>query len=234
MTKAQEATRAYHQHLYARARLFEPGTWLEKPDAPLVALVHARLAHAKHVRVLDLGSGVGRNAIPIAHIVGPHSGTVTCIDFLDIAIAKLRENAERARVSGVIDGHVQDFERYAMPDQAFDLVIAYSALEHGVSRPENVVKLLRAIQRATKRGGINYLGMTTNVEEREVARCTIVPSEIAVTLSYAEAKHLLEELYTGWEVIQEERTPYEERYIKHGREIRWRNDFLTFSALKDT
>ena len=134
----------------------------------------------------------------------------------------------------MIDGHVQDFERYAMPDQAFDLVIAYSALEHGVSRPENVATLLRAIQRATKRGGINYLGMTTNVEEREVARGTIVPSEIAVTLSYAEAKHLQEELYTGWEVIQEERTPYAERYIKHGREIRWRNDFLTFSALKDT
>ena len=42
-----------------------------------------------NLQVLDLGSGVGRNSIPIAKNKNT-SGTVTCVDLLNSALTKLQ------------------------------------------------------------------------------------------------------------------------------------------------
>jgi 2-polyprenyl-3-methyl-5-hydroxy-6-metoxy-1,4-benzoquinol methylase len=112
MTGSKKATRDYHQNLYSQHELFENGSWLEKNDELLLDIVKKNFANKDGVRILDIGSGVGRNAIPIAQVIAPNNGLVTCIDFLDIAIEKLKTNAKKYGVAGVIEAINQDLEDY--------------------------------------------------------------------------------------------------------------------------
>lgn len=232
MNRAKEATREYHQNLYSRAELFEKGTWLEESDELLLKIAEENFAGKENVRVLDIGSGMGRNAIPIAQLIAPRGGTVTCIDFLDIAVEKLKANAQKYRVSNAIEAKVHDLENYPIETVYFDLVIAFSSLEHGVSSSEKFFKVIERIQQGTKPGGINYLGITTNLEELDAETKEALPSDIEYRASYDKAASDLQKVYRNWEVLVKDKSPYEEQYVKNGRMIIWKNDFLTFIAKK--
>ena len=232
MNRAKEATREYHQNLYSRAELFEKGTWLEESDELLLELVKEKFAGKENVRVLDIGSGMGRNAIPIAQFIASHGGKVICVDFLDIAIEKLKVNAQKYGVSDAVEARVHDLEDYPIETAHFDLIVAFSSLEHGVSSREGFFQVIQRIQQGTKQGGLNYLGITTNLEELDAETQASLPSDVEFRASYDEATSALQKAYNDWEVLDENKSPYQERYVKNGRMIIWKNDFLTFVAKK--
>lgn len=79
----------YHDFCYENYKLFEEGSWLYKPVKTVMDLLPIFKNHEK-IRVLDLGSGVGRNSIPIAQEIKNKNGKVVCIDLLDSALDKLK------------------------------------------------------------------------------------------------------------------------------------------------
>lgn len=80
--------RKYHDACYDNYKLFEEGSWLSKPVKTVIDLLPL-FEEKMNLHVLDLGSGIGRNSIPIAQAIKERKGKVTCIDLLDSAIDKL-------------------------------------------------------------------------------------------------------------------------------------------------
>jgi SAM-dependent methyltransferase len=99
------------------------------------------------MRVLDLASGVGEPAIPIAEAVGP-SGHVTGTD---VGPGMIELAAELARKKGLdnIDFRVVDVETLPFPDNSFDVVSS----RFGVMFFADQVKAFRECLRVLKPGG---------------------------------------------------------------------------------
>ena len=217
MNKAQRATQEYHKEFFKTAKLFEKGTWIAESEPDLLKIVEECFGKKKNVRILDLGCGVGRNAIPIAKIIGPNGGKVTCVDVLDIAIEKLRENSEKYGVSNHIESEVAEVEKFPIKIDYFDLILSFSVLEHGVSSEESFFKVIRNIKDGTKKGGLNYLGITTNLEELDAKTLEKLPKDIVYDASFEKAKSDLENIYRDWEVLSTEKSFYREEYVKNGK-----------------
>ena len=90
--RARAETINYHEQYYGKHKLFESGSWLETADAKIAEL-GPRLLTTPACRVLDLGAGVGRNAIPLAKAL-PADAQVTCIELLGSAASLLRQYAD--------------------------------------------------------------------------------------------------------------------------------------------
>jgi len=74
----------YHDLCYENYKLFEEGSWLYKPVKTV--LDQLPLFEGKQdIRVLDLGSGVGRNSIPVAKEI-KNNGKVVCVDLFSLSI----------------------------------------------------------------------------------------------------------------------------------------------------
>jgi len=228
MNKAQRATQEYHRQFFKTAILFEQGTWIAESESDLLELVEKHFGDKKNIQILDLGCGVGRNAIPMAKIIGPNGGTVTCVDVLDIAIEKLRQNAKKYRVADYIEAEVAEVERFFIQKNYFDLVLSFSVLEHGVSNEDAFFKVIGDIKNGTKKGGFNYLGITTNLEELDAKTLRKLPKDIVYDASFEKARSDLEDVYKDWEIISSGKSFYKEEYTKNGGMIIWQNDFLTF------
>ena len=84
----RQEEKKYHDLCYEQYKLFEAGSWLFKPVKTVMDLMN-HFDGQNNLQVLDLGSGVGRNSIPIAKIKNT-SGTVTCVDLLNSALTKLQ------------------------------------------------------------------------------------------------------------------------------------------------
>ncbi|MEJ9269961.1 class I SAM-dependent methyltransferase, partial [Bacillus thuringiensis] len=85
----RQEEKEYHDLCYEQYKLFETGSWLHKPVKTVMDLMDY-FEEKNKLQVLDLGSGVGRNSIPIAQKIKNASGTVTCVDLLDSALTKLQ------------------------------------------------------------------------------------------------------------------------------------------------
>lgn len=81
--EAESHTKAYTNHT-----LFSPGSWLAKPVKTVLELLPLFEGHTDF-RALDLGSGVGRNCIPVAQHFSSIPCWVDCVDILKLAIANL-------------------------------------------------------------------------------------------------------------------------------------------------
>src|SRR4030042_863410 len=129
--KARQATQKYHKELYKKYGLFQKrSSWLEKPHDEIIDILKRYFIHKKSVRVLDFGSGVGRNAIPIAKLLKGNKGIIYCVDYLKIAIDKLNKYAKEHGVSGCIKGFISSIEDYKIKDNFYDYIIAHSVLTH--------------------------------------------------------------------------------------------------------
>lgn len=229
--KAREATKIYHQKLYAEKRLFQKGSWLEKPNETVISLVRENLLGKKNLRVLDLGSGVGRNAIPLAKIIGKLGGKITCVDYLNIAIEKLNEYAIEYNVKEFIDGLVVPIEDFVIKPNTYDYIIAHSVLTHTVSK-EEMIRIIKDMVKGTKNNGINYICEITNSREIDVRTGEKLDPDAEVEIIFKELKNLLERLYKGWTIQLLEKNPYKEEFEKTGRKVTWYADYLSFIAKK--
>ncbi|EJR63815.1 hypothetical protein IK3_02902 [Bacillus toyonensis] len=89
----RQEEKKYHDLCYEQYKLFETGSWLYKPVKTVMDMMDY-FERQNNLQVLDLGSGVGRNSIPIAQKIKNCSSTVTCVDLLHSALTKLQVYAK--------------------------------------------------------------------------------------------------------------------------------------------
>lgn len=198
LEEIRQAEKASHERAYAENVLFEKGSWLAKPVKTVLDLLPL-LEGCRDFRALDLGCGVGRNAIPVAEKLG---GRVDCVDILDSAIGKLRENAAQYGVSGHIRGFASAIDDYEVEKDAYDLILAISALEH-VDSEKTFARKLAQIRAGIRAGGVVCLVVNTSVQERNKETGENVPPQFEVNYSRERLISLLEGTFAGWEIVKQ-------------------------------
>lgn len=117
------------------------------------AHLHKILSHlniTSHSRILDLGTGSGFLAFPIAQ--ADPEGTV---DGLDIAVRILAQNKEKASMMGLSNLNFLDYDGICLPfeDSTFNYVVTRYALHHF----PDIERTFTEIKRVLKTGGILFI-----------------------------------------------------------------------------
>lgn len=215
-----------HTAAYESLTLYAPGSWLSKPIKALEALLPL-YAHREGLRVLDLGSGVGRNAIACARAL--KKSKVTCVDILPMAIEKLMENAETFGVSEQIEGISAPVDGFSIEPEGFDLILAGSVLEHLDSRA-STLRILDAIGRGIRPGGAVLIVMNTGVREWDAQTGETLDPQFEVNLPPEEVRGLLAVTFRGWEVLWDKTIHYEYQVPRGDRNAMISAEVVTYTA----
>ena len=196
----RQAEAASHTQAYSNHSLFSPGSWLAKPVKTVMDLLPLFEGYTDF-RVLDLGSGVGRNCIPVAQHFSGIPCRVECVDILELAIAKLNDNAQQYGVADHIRGIESAIDDYEITADSYDLIMVISALEH-IASQSAFEKKLAEIRDGLRHGGIACLIINSGVVEHDKATGQELPPQFEVNLPTSQMKDLLENTFAGWKVIK--------------------------------
>ena len=196
----RKAEAASHTQAYTGHALFSPGSWLAKPVKTVMDLLPLFEGYTAF-RVLDLGSGVGRNCIPVAQHFSGIPCRVECVDILELAIAKLNENALQYGVENCIRGIVSSIDDYEIAADSYDLILAVSALEH-IASQSAFEKKLAEIRDGLHHGGIACLIVNSGVVEHDKATRQELLPQFEVNLPTSQMQDLLENTFAGWKIIK--------------------------------
>ena len=165
LNSIRNAEKKSHIEIYSTAKLFESGSWLQKPVKTVMDLLD-NFKDYTELNVLDLGCGVGRNCIPIAQEFKNIDCNIDCIDILDFAIDELNNNSINFGVEKEINGIVSSIDEFKIPENRYDLIISVSALEHINSeiafiekwaKDRNITVSLSEVFAKGGEGGIDHL-----------------------------------------------------------------------------
>jgi SAM-dependent methyltransferase len=226
LEKIRKAEADSHRASYENLELYAPGSWLSKPVRALEALLPL-YEDRRGLRVLDLGSGVGRNAIACAARL-PES-RVECVDILPLAIEKLRENAEKLGVAEQISGCCGPVDGFQVKRDGYDLILAASVLEHLDSR-EGAIGKMRQIADGIRPGGAMILVMNTGVREWDAETGEKLDAQFEVNLQPGEVKALLADCFRGWEILWDKCIHYEYPVPRGERMAVISSEVVTFTA----
>jgi len=200
LEEIRSAEEKSHIEIYSSATLFEKGTWLNRPIKTVMDVLPL-FKENKRLRVLDLGSGVGRNSIPIAQAYGDIECSIECVDILDLAIEKLNYYSEKYNVMANIKGIVMPLERYSIRDNYYEFIMAVSALEHIESKNAFQSKLIE-IKEGICTNGVVCLVINTEIIEKSKETKQILEPQFEVNLSTEEMKMILENTFQNWNFIK--------------------------------
>lgn len=116
--KIRQAEKASHIEIYSSAKLFESGSWLQKPVKTVLDILPL-FENYNELRVLDLGCGVGRNCIPVAQKFKSISCKIDCVDILDFAIDELNNNSVKYDVENSINEIVSSIDDYTVKENHY-------------------------------------------------------------------------------------------------------------------
>jgi len=237
--KARNETISYHKLYYSSHKLFETDSWLAKPDKGLIDLVQKQIEEAKSgsrsltepLKMLDLGCGVGRNAVPVAMslLEANVQAQLTAVDVLAESVDMLADNSTTYGVAHIIKGVVADNDHFVIEPASYDLIAAISVVEHCAGKAK-VLKLLKAIAGGLKVGGLVRIEMTTDRNVIDLANKQAVPTHVETPLSERQVKDMLKEAFAGFNVLSLEVFPYKEILDKDGKKILWQSKQVSFSA----
>lgn len=197
----RKAEAGSHAEAYHNYELYSPGSWLSKP----VKTVMDSLPYFdgyKQLRVLDLGSGIGRNAIAIAERFQNIECRIDCVDILEVAIEKLKENAQKYEVVNSIIGIVSSIDEFQIPIDRYDLILAISALEH-INSVEAFENKLLEIKWGLRRNGIACFIVNSGVKEcsKETGDARIPQFEVNIPTD--KMLNLLMNSFNDWTVLKQ-------------------------------
>lgn len=196
----RQAEAESHTQAYSNHSLFSPGSWLAKPVMTVMDLLPLFEGYTDF-RVLDLGSGVGRNCIPVAQHFSGIPCRVDCVDILELAVAKLNDNAQQYGVADHIQGIVSAIDDYEITADSYDLIMVISALEH-IASESAFEKKLAEIRDGLRHGGIACLIVNSGVIEHDKATGQELLPQFEVNLPTSQMQDLLEKTFAGWQVIK--------------------------------
>ncbi|MES5938804.1 MULTISPECIES: methyltransferase domain-containing protein [unclassified Bacillus cereus group] len=220
----------YHDLCYEQYKLFETGSWLYKPVKTVMDLMEY-FEGQNNLQVLDLGSGVGRNSIPIAQIIKNNNGTVTCVDLLDSALTKLQIYSKEHDVFEVIKTEQAAIENYYIQPDTFDYIVAISSLEH-VQSVEDLKNVLHSMKKGTKTGGINCLIINSNIQEIDLHTKEELDALIEINLPTEHMIYLLKSIYKEWQEIKIARKELAYNIVRNDRHIQLKTNAITFVVQK--
>lgn len=197
----REAEKQSHLETYSTAKLFENGSWLQKPVKTVLDILPF-FKNYKELNVLDLGCGVGRNCIPIAQEYKDIVCKIDCIDILDYAIEKLNKNSLNFDVNNEISGIVSSIDEFSIQENHYDFILAVSALEHTDST-ESFKNKLAEIRNGMRKGGIVCLIINSEITEKDKETGEKLIPQFEVNLKTEELIDLLKSKFKGWKVIKE-------------------------------
>ena len=123
------------------------------------------------------------------------------MDILELAIAKLNDNAQQYGVAGKIKGIVSSIDDYEINADSYDLIMAVSALEHIASRSAFEKKLVD-IRNGLRIGGIACLIVNSGVIEHDKTTGEEILPQFEVNLPTSQMQDLLENTFAGWQIIK--------------------------------
>lgn len=220
----------YHDFCYENYKLFEQGSWLYKPVETVMKSLRL-LEEKENLSVLDLGSGVGRNSIPIAQELKAHGGEIVCVDLLDSAIEKLKKYRKDFGVENIIKTVQADIGHYQIKKNAYDLIVSVSSLEHLTSEA-TLDRVLQLMGEGTKRGGINCLIVNSEIEEIEIKSNKKLDALVELNISTAAMSNKLDRVYKKWDVIQNIVKPLEFEIIRDQKAVLMKTNAITYVVRK--
>ncbi|WP_439022692.1 class I SAM-dependent methyltransferase [Bacillus thuringiensis] len=226
----RQEEKKYHDLCYEQYKLFKTGSWLYKPVKTVMDLID-HFEGQKNLQVLDLGSGVGRNSIPIAQKIKNASGTVTCVDLLDSALTKLQTYSKEYDVIKNIKTEQAAIENYYIVPNTYDYIVAVSSLEH-VKSEEDLTNVLHSMKKGTKTGGINCLIINSNIQEIDLHTNEELDALIEINLPTDDMIHLLKSIYKEWLEIKIEIKELAYDIVRNKRHIQLKTNAITFVVQK--
>lgn len=224
----REAEKNYHDYCYDQYSLFTEGSWLHKPVKTVLDYMDF-LEGIEEVKILDLGSGIGRNSIPMAQKLDKVK--VVCVDILDSAIQKLSLYSQRFGVEDRIYPIKEDIACFEIQKCAFHYIVAVSSIEH-VDSEECLDLVLNRMVKGTIRGGINCLVVNSNVQEIDIKSGKKLEPMMEVNLS---TDHMLEKLrdtYSKWDELTMQVKPLEYKIQRNENDILMKTNAVTFVVRK--
>ncbi|MDG5789817.1 class I SAM-dependent methyltransferase [Evansella sp. AB-P1] len=220
----------YHDYCYENYKLFEEGSWLYKPVKTVIDLLPILIGKPSP-KVLDLGSGVGRNSIPVAQEIKNKKGKVVCVDLLDSALDKLKFYSKEYEVEEVIETIKADIGQYDITKNEYDLIVAVSTLEHVESEDvfENVI---RKMALGTKDEGINCIIVNSDVEEIDISTNGKLDTMMEVNIKTEAMLIKLRKIYEAWEIVNQLVKPLEYRIVRDERDVLLKTNAITFVVRK--
>ena len=219
-----------HTDAYTNFRLFETGSWLSKPVKTVMEQVSVFSVCAKF-RGLDLGCGVGRNCIPIMQDLKTSDAKMDCVDILPLAIEKLLQNAQKYGVLDVINPVVCSVDRYQIPENTYDLILAVSVMEHLDSVDTLHQKLLQ-IRKGLQNNGIACFIINTSIAEHAVPTGESVPVQFEINLTAAEMESYLRTVFSEDEEVKFSVIHQQYETSRESGTVRLDTDVLTYVVRK--
>ncbi|KAE9133858.1 hypothetical protein PF010_g2684 [Phytophthora fragariae] len=204
---------------------------MAKPIPIVMDLLERLLTHNEKLNVLDLGSGPGRNTIPIALKLKETGSKVAGIDLLDEAVVQLHENAESYGVADIIQAAAGDVEHADIPENSYDYIVACGCLEHCSSK-EAFIEVLERLKRGTRIGGIHCIEMNTDIQELDKESGRELETLIELNLSKDEVFRIFREVYQGWNVLEERTKLQSIEEEKYDAPSQFRAQSVTFAVQK--
>lgn len=220
----------YHDYCYENYKLFAEGSWLYKPVKTIIDLLPS-FENKTNLKVLDLGSGVGRNSIPIAKEIKDKNGKVICVDLLDSALEKLKQYSKEYEVDKVIETIKADIGHYNIARNEYDFIIAVSTLEH-VESEAIFEKVIQQMALGTKQGGVNCIIINSEVEERDLKTNEKLDVMMEVNKKTTDILSTLASMYLDWTTIRQIVKPLEYKIIRDEREVLLKTNAITFVVQK--
>ena len=222
--------RKSHIAAYSSSALYQSSGWLQKPVKTVLELF-PYFDKAERLTVLDLGCGIGRNAIPIAQHFSSISCSVICVDILDLAIEKLKENAAQFHVSSQIHTVLSSIEDFIISRDQYDLVLSVSALEH-IDSEEHFAEKLKEIEQCVRPGGMVCYIINTEVTEENALTGLPLPPQFEVNIPTQKLMQLLDTTYQRWEITKNTVRPQEYEIPRGSIISKLHTNVVTFVAKK--
>lgn len=200
LTRIRESEKKSHIATYTSEKLYDKTSWLQKPIKTVLDILPLFQTYTE-LRVLDLGCGIGRNSICIAETCQNINCSIDCVDLLEIALEKLKQNAKEYGVSESINEILKPIEEYEIRSNFYDLIMAVSALEH-IDNEKSFVRKLAEIRNGVRENGIVCLVINSNVRETNAATKERMEAQFEVNLPTKELQSLLEDIFAGWRVLK--------------------------------
>jgi len=200
LARIRESERKSHTEIYKNEELYHTDSWLQKP-IKTVQDISLLFDEYHELRVLDLGCGIGRNSIYVAERFKDKNCIVDCVDLLEIAIEKLMQNAKVHHVTSNINGITQSIEEFKIDMQAYDFIMAISALEHIDTEDSFLIKL-NEIKNGLRENGIACLVINSNVREMNLNTSEMIDAQFEVNLSTEKLQEYLMKVFNGWDVLK--------------------------------
>lgn len=229
--RIRESEKKSHTEIYTNEKLYSSDSWLSKP-IKTVREISELFSEYDTIRVLDLGAGVGRNSIYLAEKYKNKGCLIDCVDLLEIAIEKLNQNAAEHSVSECINGINKTIEEYVIEPNSYDLIMAVSALEHVESKEAFIAKL-EEIKQGIRLGGVILLVINSEIREISAETSEKLEPQFEVILQTMEMQKLLNEVFSGWEVIKETVAKQEYDIPRDGITCRLSTNVVTYVGRKD-